>query len=52
MGIQVYIFSDSPTKSSGLENTVWINTRKRPISTGIWMIIGPRQPRGLTPASL
>ena len=50
-GIQVYSFSDRPTRSSGLENTVWINTRNSPISTGIWTIIGPRQPNGLTPAS-
>jgi len=50
-GIQVYIFSDNPTRSSGLENTVWINTRNSPIRTGIWTIMGPRQPMGLTPAS-
>ena len=51
-GIQVYNFSDSPTKSSGRENTSWISTRNRPIRMGIWTTIGPRQPRGLTPASL
>ena len=51
MGIQVYIFSDNPTRSSGLENTVWINTRNKPMSTGIWTIMGPKQPKGLTPAS-
>jgi|TARA_B100000809_G_scaffold123055_1_gene121065 hypothetical protein len=50
-GIQVYSFSDNPTRSSGFENTVWISTRNRPIRTGIWTIIGPRQPKGLTPAS-
>ena len=36
---------------SGLEKTVRINTRNKPISTGIWTIMGPRQPKGLTPAS-
>ena len=51
-GIQVYSFSDSPTRLSGREKTSWINTRNRPIRIGIWTIIGPRQPRGLTPASL
>ncbi len=51
MGIQAYNFSDNPTRSSGVENTVWINTRNSPIKTGIWTIIGPRQPSGLTPAS-
>ena len=51
-GIQVYNFSDSPTRLSGREKTSWINTRNRPIRMGIWTIIGPRQPRGLTPASL
>ena len=50
-GIHVYRFSYSPTRSSGRENTVWINTRNSPIRTGIWTIIGPRQPMGLTPAS-
>ena len=50
-GIQVYSFSDSPTRLSGRENTTWINTRNRPIRMGIWTIIGPRQPKGLTPAS-
>ena len=50
-GIQVYNFSDNPTRSSGRENTSWINTRNRPIRMGIWTIIGPRQPKGLTPAS-
>ncbi len=50
-GIHVYNFSDRPTRSSGFENTVWINTRNRPIRTGIWTTIGPRQPKGLTPAS-
>ena len=51
IGIQEYSFSDSPTKSSGRENTSWINTRKRPIRIGIWTTMGPRQPKGLTPAS-
>jgi len=50
-GIQVYNFSERPTRSSGFENTVWINTRKRPISMGIWTTMGPKQPKGLTPAS-
>ncbi len=51
MGIQVYIFSDSPTRSSGRVNTTWIKTRNSPIRMGIWTIIGPKQPMGLTPAS-
>ena len=34
-GIQEYSFSDNPIRSSGLENTVWINTRNSPIRTGI-----------------
>ena len=50
-GIQVYNFSDRPTRLSGRENTTWINTRNSPIRIGIWTIIGPRQPMGLTPAS-
>ena len=50
-GIQVYIFSESPTRLSGRENTTWIKTRNRPIKIGIWTIMGPRQPKGLTPAS-
>ena len=50
-GIQVYNFSDRPTRLSGRENTTWINTRNSPIRMGIWTIIGPRQPKGLTPAS-
>lgn len=50
-GIHVYIFSDSPTRLSGRENTIWIKTRNRPIKIGIWTTIGPRQPNGLTPAS-
>jgi hypothetical protein len=50
-GIQEYSFSERPTRSSGFENTVWINTLKRPIRTGIWIIIGPKQPIGFTPAS-
>jgi hypothetical protein len=52
MGIQVYIFSERPTRLSGLENTTCISTRNSPIKTGIWTTIGPRQPKGLTPASL
>jgi hypothetical protein len=51
-GIQVYSFSDRLTRLSGRENTVWIRTRKSPIKIGIWTTIGPRQPNGLTPASL
>ena len=51
IGIQVYNFSDNPIRSSGRENTSWINTRNRPIRMGIWTTIGPRQPKGLTPAS-
>ena len=47
----MYNFSDNPTSWSGRENTIWSNTRKSPMSMGIWMIIGPRQPKGLTPAS-
>ena len=50
-GIQVYNFSENPTKSSGRENTVWISTRNSPMRIGIWTIIGPKQPKGLTPAS-
>ena len=50
-GIHVYSFSENPTKLSGREKSIWINTRKRPIRMGIWTIIGPRQPKGLTPAS-
>lgn len=44
--------SDRPTRSSGLANKVWISTRNRPIRIGICTTSGPRQPRGLTPASL
>ena len=51
-GIQVYNFSDNPTRLSGLENTTWIRTLNSPMRMGIWTIIGPRQPKGLTPASL
>ena len=50
-GIQLYSLSESPTRSSGLENTVWINTRNSPIRMGICTTSGPRQPMGLTPAS-
>ncbi len=50
-GTQVYNFSDSPTRLSGRENTTWISTRNSPIRMGIWTTIGPRQPKGLTPAS-
>jgi hypothetical protein len=52
IGIQEYNFSERPIKSSGLANRVWINTRNNPIRMGIWTTIGPKQPMGLTPASL
>ncbi len=50
-GIQVYNFAENPTRLSGREKSIWINTRNKPIRMGIWTIIGPRQPKGLTPAS-
>ena len=34
-GIQVYNFSESPIRSPGLENSVCINTRNKPIRMGI-----------------
>ena len=50
-GIQVYNLSENPTRLSGREKRIWINTRNKPIRMGIWTTIGPRQPKGLTPAS-
>ena len=50
-GIHRYNFSDNPTRLSGREKTTWTKTRNRPIRIGIWTTMGPRQPRGFTPAS-
>ena len=49
--IQEYSFWESPTRSSGLVNSVCMRTRNRPMSIGSWTTRGPRQPTGLTPDS-
>ena len=51
MGSQEYSFCESPMSRSGWVGRVWIMAWYSPIQTGIWMTIGPRHPRGLTPRS-
>ena len=50
--IHEYTLSEYPIKSSGVVYRIWIKTLKSPMRIGIWMINGPKQPTGLTPASL
>lgn len=51
-GSQAYNFCDSPARRSGWSGRVWMMAWYRPIQMGIWMNMGPRHPRGLTPFSL
>ena len=51
-GNQEYSLCERSTNCSGLlPKAAWI-AEYRPIQIGIWMIMGPKQPTGLTPASL
>jgi hypothetical protein len=49
-GTQEYRRSDKSTSRSGLVGRVRINAWNKPIHIGSWTTMGPRQPRGFTPA--
>ena len=52
LGSQLYRRPDRSASFSGVDGNVWRRAKKRPKKMGIWITIGPRQPRGLTPCSL
>ena len=51
-GSHEYRCSDSPASLSGVDGNVWRRAWYRPMKMGNCTTIGPRQPMGLTPASL
>lgn len=46
-----YRCRDRSASLSGVDGRVALSAQKRPKKIGIWITMGPRQPRGLTPCS-
>ena len=51
-GSHEYRCSDRPASLSGVDGSVWRSAWYRPMKMGNCTTMGPRQPMGLTPASL
>ena len=51
-GSHEYRCRDRSASLSGVDGNVALNAQNRPKKIGIWMTIGPRHPRGLTPCCL